>query len=296
MMKIGFYLLGRKGYEVLKEIIKCFDKKIIAYVVIGKDKNIKKDYSNEIEKICIENEIFFYFRNEEIEIKENYKIAIGWRWIIKEDSNLIVLHDSLLPKYRGFAPLVNALINGEKRVGVTALFANREYDKGNIIYQEILDITYPKKIEDLIENISKLYINIVSEILNKLKKNNILKSYEQKEQEATYSLWRDDDDYYINWKRNADEIERFVNAVGFPYLGARTYLKKQEIVIEEVEKIQDIKIEDRETHIGKIIFMNNGEPVVICGKGLIKIKKATFRNSNESIFPLKSFRIRFENK
>ena len=48
-----------------------------------------------------------------------------------------------MPKYRGFAPLVNSLVNGEKIIGVTALFASEEYDNGDIIMQSSVDITYP---------------------------------------------------------------------------------------------------------------------------------------------------------
>ena len=44
--------------------------------------------------------------------------------MIKNSENLIVFHDSLLPKYRGFAPLVSQLINGEEYLGVTAIFTN----------------------------------------------------------------------------------------------------------------------------------------------------------------------------
>jgi methionyl-tRNA formyltransferase len=53
------------------------------------------------------------------------------------------MHDSLLPKYRGFAPLPNALINGEREVGVTALFASEEYDMGDIVCQRRLAVEYP---------------------------------------------------------------------------------------------------------------------------------------------------------
>jgi methionyl-tRNA formyltransferase len=58
----------------------------------------------------------------ENEICSDFNIAISWRWMLKV-SNLIVIHDSLLPKYRGFSPLVNMLINGEDTLGVTVLFA-----------------------------------------------------------------------------------------------------------------------------------------------------------------------------
>ncbi len=294
MKKIDLYLLGEKGYRVLNEII-VSNKAIIGNVVIGKDKNIKNDYSKEIEEICKENKISYFFLKEHIEKNDNYKFAIGWRWLIKDSNNLIVLHDSLLPKYRGFAPLVNGLINGEKQFGVTALFASSEYDKGRIIAQKKLEISYPKKINELIKDISKLYIDISVYIIEQIKTKNKIESYIQNEKEATYSLWRDEEDYYVNWNESASKIKRFVDAVGDPYFGALTYLNEKKIRLEEVEEYPDVTIENRENNIGKIIFMLEEIPIVICKNGLLKIKKAYFVEENKLIFPLKKFRSRFSN-
>ena len=50
---------------------------------------------------------------------------------------MIIFHDSLLPKYRGFAPLVNSLINQEKEIGVTAIKASQNYDEGDTVTDNI---------------------------------------------------------------------------------------------------------------------------------------------------------------
>jgi methionyl-tRNA formyltransferase len=119
--KIAFYLMNEKGFYVLKKFIKKFGYENIDYIVSAKDKNIKKDYFKEIKTLAKKYKINFFDRlkfDASIENRFNgYKFAIGWRWIIKNDSNLIVFHDSLLPKYRGFAPLVNSLISNENRGG-----------------------------------------------------------------------------------------------------------------------------------------------------------------------------------
>ena len=54
--------------------------------------------------------------------------------------------------------------------------------------------------------------------------------------------------------------------------------------------IDDVKIENRD--VGKIIFIKDGYPVIVCGKGLLKITEAVYLNDAKSIFPLKKFRIR----
>lgn len=118
MNKIAFYIMNSKGFYVLQNFINKFGSKSIEYVVSSEDKNIQKDFFDEIKEIAQKEKIKFFNRFEDITPIEKefsgYKFAIGWRWLIKDEKNLIVFHDSLLPKYRGFAPLVNCLINNEK--------------------------------------------------------------------------------------------------------------------------------------------------------------------------------------
>ena len=113
--------MNEKGFYTLKKFIKKFSSKNIDYIVSSTDKNIKKDYFDEIKELCLKYKISFFDKSNDYLQKEKlfsgYKFAIGWRWIIKDDSNLIVFHDSLLPKYRGFAPLVNSLVSNENRGG-----------------------------------------------------------------------------------------------------------------------------------------------------------------------------------
>ena len=124
--------MNQKGYFVLKSLI---DKQLvnkIGFVVSSSDKGVAEDFYFPIKKLCIDNLIPFAERKHDAPFTD-FKIAIGWRWLIDHNENLIVLHDSLLPKYRGFAPLVIALINGEKEIGATELWAENDFDQGDII-------------------------------------------------------------------------------------------------------------------------------------------------------------------
>lgn len=215
MVIFGMYVMNKKGLEVLTSLIKNDLSKYIKYVIGAKDKNVINDYYSEIKHLCEVCKIDFYDKNEKKQLLiVDYRIAIGWRWLIKDSKNLIILHDSLLPKYRGFSPLVNSLINGEKKIGVTALFADKEYDKGDVIQQEFAEITYPIKISKAIDIISKLYSKITCELIDKVQ-TAIIKASKQNERDASYSLWRDNDDYFINWNWGSDYIERFVDSLGY---------------------------------------------------------------------------------
>jgi methionyl-tRNA formyltransferase len=295
MGKYGFYLMGKKGFEVLQSIMNKPFVDEIKFVVFGKDKSIDNDFSVEIEELCNSNNIKCVDRRSlpsQFVNNSAFTFAIGWRWMIRSETNLIVLHDSLLPKYRGFAPLVNMLLNGEKEIGVTALFASEEYDKGDVIDCSSMSITYPIKIKDAIDKVSTLYVDLIHKVLERIEHNEPIYGIKQNEDDATYSIWRDVKDYKINWKSNSEYIERFINSVSSPYAGAYTFVGNRKIIILDVEQYCDVKIESRSEHIGKCIFMKNNEPVIICSTGLLQIKNAFFSDNGLPIEESLTFRTR----
>lgn len=295
MKKLSLYLMNQKGYAALESVLSNFDSNIIEFVVGAKDKNVQDDFFDKIKNLCKKHNITFYTKDEKVVQKSKYLIAIGWRWLINLNSEykLIVLHDSLLPKYRGFAPLVSALINKEELIGVTALFANKEFDKGDIISQKTIKIDYPIKIQNAIEKISSLYSELLIDIINKIIYSQELEAYSQDEHEANYSLWLDDEDYLIDWNQSSDYIQNFINSVGYPYLGASSYIKGEKVRILEVELESDVNIVNRVP--GKVIFTKENCPCIVCGKGIIKITKLIDNKTNKNLLPLESFRIRFKN-
>lgn len=290
MPKIVLYLMNQKGFEVLRNVVEKYTSNIIEYVVLSEDDAVEKDYYDELVGVCNNYCIKYYRRKEIISTFDGFKFAIGWRWIIKDYKNLIVLHDSILPKYRGFSPLVNMLINGEDKIGVTALFADHDYDKGPIILQEKTEIRYPIKISKAIDLISSLYQRATCKVIDRILNNDIIDAIEQNENEATYSVWRDSDDYFIDWKKDSAFIKRSIDALGFPYSGAKTKVNDEILIIDDAELVDDVVVENRD--VGKIIFFKERYPVVICGEGLLKITKARIDDEDINLYKIK-FRTRF---
>ena len=288
---VDLFLLSKKGLATLEEIVAKNWASLVGHVIIGQDKNTLNDYSDDIRKLCEDNSLLWNYRKDAPPLKANYRVAVSWRWMIKETENLIVFHDSPLPKYRGFAPLVNQLVNGEEKIGVTALFANAKYDRGEIIHQVTAPVQYPIKIADAIDIANKLYQELIVYIFQKISEKQMLEGQKQDESQATYSLWRDDKDYAIDWLQDASQIERFINAVGFPYSGARAFLNGREINVQNGEALDDLCVMNRD--VGKVIFVEEGLPVIVCGQGLLKIKKAKYLDNQQSILPLSKFRSRF---
>jgi methionyl-tRNA formyltransferase len=284
--------MGYKGLASLQSIVDAGAANSIVAVIGSRDEAIQNDYYAEIEALCHRYEVTFINRKQSQSLDADFAIAISWRWLIPlaHGVRLIVFHDSLLPKYRGFAPLVNCLINGEKRVGVTALYASEEYDKGDIIMQTAMDVEYPVKIEKAIADIATCYTTLMLQLLHLLLHQKDIEATPQIEANATYSLWLNDNDYTINWQKTATEVRRFIDSVGYPFNGAATTLLQQKVTILDAVECDDVVIENRTP--GKVIFMQDRCPVVVCGQGLLKITNMCSKEG-EQLLPLKNFRTQF---
>jgi methionyl-tRNA formyltransferase len=220
-------------------------------------------------------------------------IAVGWKKLIEANySQVIVIHDSLLPKYRGFNPLLTALINGDTRIGATALIATDEVDAGPIVAQEAKSIKYPMKLEEAMQIISSLIEKLLRRVCYQIEKSGKATGKPQNHRIATYSLWRDEEDFQIDWTKPADVVVRHIHASSYPYAGAKSFLADEEI------RIFDAKISKENPTIvnrtpGKIWKLTNGVPVVICGKGLVELTKVS-GNNGRSVLPITKLKQRFK--
>jgi len=295
MIAVTLFVMTYRGYATLLEVVNEVSSLNVVQVVTARDSALQKDYCDEIKTFCVNQGIPVYERGDQYKISTDWVIAVAWRWMIDPfNFKLIVFHDSLLPKYRGFAPVVNALIKGDTEIGVTAVCVKEEavgYDTGEIVAQKKIGIKYPIKVRSVLDMVAVLYQELVHEVASNLVSG--LATVLQQEDQATYSVWRDGEDYRIDWSQSSEEICRFVDAVGYPYLGATTNIGDLLVRVEDCEVYPDVKVELREKHVGKVLFMVDDRPVVICGKGLLRLKSAFYDIGGYSIFPLKKFRTRF---
>lgn len=292
--RIHFCILGKKGLFVLENFLKEFGSSQIDQVWVGRDLNIAADFSDAIISLCenhsLKNKVY-RAGSEMVVASDSTVFSIGWKWMIHQDAPVVVFHDSLLPKYRGFSPVVSALVNGDSKIGVTALLGGKKYDCGDILSQEEILFCYPITIQEAGDLLLPAYWSLVKKIAMEIFNGEELKGVPQDESEATYSLWRDDDDYWIDWSKDASAIARFIDAVGMPYRGAKTTLNEDEVVITKSSVLNDVKIVNRIP--GKTIFIEDGCPVVVCGRGLLKVEQVHRRCNQDSLLPIKNIRTRF---
>jgi methionyl-tRNA formyltransferase len=218
---------------------------------------------------------------------------VGWQYLLPDVTPLtVVFHDSLLPRYRGFAPTVAALIKGDREIGVTALRPSMTIDEGPIIAQRAQSISYPVKIEAALRLQAALMTDLAVDIVETWQRFDQINAIPQCEDMATYSIWRDDADFDVDWSRSAEEIARFVNAVGYPYEGARTMVDGCESVrISDVTIVPDLPFEIRD--VGKIWRLDNGRPTVVCGTGMLRIDHCRRDDGSEFTFQRLRSRLRF---
>lgn len=156
------------------------------------------------------------------------------------------LHASLLPMYRGAAPINWAIINGEKETGLTTFFINNNIDCGNIIMQKKCEIKKNETFGELYAKLMKLSPNIISKTIEKIFKGNLKthKQIELKNQLKAPKFFKKD--IIIDWKQDCEKIFNFIRGFS-PSPGARTILqitnknkekRQQELIITKVSNYQ----------------------------------------------------------
>ncbi|MEX0727798.1 MAG: formyltransferase family protein [Planctomycetaceae bacterium] len=271
-----------KGYEVLRTATEFLDGSHCV-VCIAPEKNVAVTFDESIRGVADE------FKIPVVGIKEYLAdlqglvtthgvtdiVCIGWRFLIPQDvidllpGKLVIAHDALLPRLRGFAPLPTAILTGEKQVGVTYLHPGEGVDDGEILWQAAVDVEPADTIAQLIRKVEPLYAQGAKELFA----GRLQKGRPQDHAAATYSIWRDEDDYLIDWNRSAIEIERCVRALGTPYLGAQTFMGLSRIVIRQATVVDDLTFAIRQP--GKFWKIDGeGRPHVVCGEGILRIDLA----------------------
>lgn len=131
------------------------------------------------------------------------------------------LHASLLPNYRGAAPINWAIINGEKETGVTTFFLDKEIDTGDIIFQEKTFIGPDENLESVYNRLmhlgAELVVKTVKEIATETPKTQIQKL--ESDTKPAPKIFKDD--CKIDFSKTSEQVKNFIRGMS-PYPGAWT--------------------------------------------------------------------------
>ena len=145
----------------------------------------------------------------------------------------INVHASILPKYRGAAPINWSLINGEKETGITIMKMDSGMDTGNIISSHKIKINDEDDTLMLTEKLSILSAKKIVEFINNLVLNGSYESKSQNENEATLAPKIKKEDALIDWQKDAEGIRNLIRGCN-PWPVAHTHFKDQIIRIFKV--------------------------------------------------------------
>lgn len=172
----------------------------------------------------------------------------------------INVHFSLLPKYRGAAPVNWAIVNGETETGVTTMKMDAGLDTGDILLQERSAIGEEESSIGLMDRLSVVGANLLVKTLEEL---HAISPVKQDDSLATHAPIMTRSDGKIDWSLSATEIERRVR--GFqPFPSAYTYLDGKKVTIWSA-KASDESHQQRK--LGEVVVSEGGRLCVACGGG-----------------------------
>lgn len=137
------------------------------------------------------------------------------------------LHASLLPEYRGAAPINWAIINGETKTGVTTFFIDDKIDTGAIILSKEISIGETETVGELHDRLMHLGSKAVLETLSLIETNRVTTSIQPESNELKTAYKLNKDNCKIDWQKSGKEIYNLIRGLN-PYPGAWTFFKDGE--------------------------------------------------------------------
>lgn len=189
-------------------------------------------------------------------------LVCGWYRIIPRSvtelakQGAVGLHGSMLPDYRGGAPLVWSIINGETIGGISLFYLSDGIDDGDLVAQKSFKINYNDTIATAYEKMEQCGLEILNEEFLKLAYNGKLPRRQQSHLETgKRENWpmRTPEDGRIDWKWDVLKIYNFIRAQTDPYPGAYTFLGNKKITVLDAKIFDFIKTTGRP---GEIIDFN----------------------------------------
>ncbi len=196
-------------------------------------------------------------------------------------------HASLLPRYRGAAPVEWAIIKGENRTGVTIILMSEGVDKGDIVIQDSMDIGPHDTAGILRGRLASLAAKLLLTSLQRIKKGKI-EPAPQRDEEATYAPHLKKSDGLINWGASAGEIHNLVRGLNpkpgaYTYVGGRDKGRRKILKIWKAEpKTENRKPETVQGRPGEVMDVIKDEGLLVtAGKGALLVKEVQGESSRK---------------
>ena len=222
-----------------------------------------------------------------LENRPDYIIVVAFGQILSETllkvpkQFCINLHSSLLPKYRGAAPINRAILNGETRSGVTTMIMDKGMDTGDILMVDETPIEQNDDAQSLHDKLSEQGGKLVLETLSRLQKNDLLPT-PQNSDLASYAPKLKKEESLIDWKIDAENIFNKIRGLS-PWPGTHTLYNGKRLAILKGE----IVLGESSDHPGHVERITDTGIEVGTGKNRLKITE--LKLEGKKAMPVKSF-------
>lgn len=185
------------------------------------------------------------------------------------------VHASLLPRWRGASPIQYAILNRDKKTGATIILMEERLDHGPILNQRTLTIEKTDNSKNLHEKLSSLGASLLMETIPKWTRK-MIRPKPQDKDKATYSKELTKQEGEINWKKDAEELERQIRAFNF-WPGSYTLWRRKSSWGKKTPTLFKIHILQARTFkrnnisysVGKTLVVPQNEIAIQCGKGFL---------------------------
>lgn len=179
----------------------------------------------------------------------------------------INIHASLLPKYRGAAPIEWSIIDGERETGVTTMYMAKGLDTGDMIEQSVVEITDSDTGETLHDKLAVCGAELILSTLDKLEAGTAVRT-PQDDSRSCYASMLTKEMGRLDFERPADELERLVRGLQ-PWPCAYTRINGKSV------KIYEARVTGREDDCapGEIVNVTRKSFAVACGRDALEIRR-----------------------
>ena len=188
------------------------------------------------------------------------------------------IHASLLPRWRGAAPIERAILEGDRETGISIMKMNEGLDTGDIMLDKKCTISNHETAQTLHDTLSNIGANAILETLNMLP---TLKARQQQKNDATYAEKVTKDEAQINWHQSAEKISRVIRAFNPRPIAYTNAMAKQ--FKNRVLRIIEAEIVNRQTtnSPGEVIKYDKDVCYIATSNGVINLKKVQLSGKNK---------------
>jgi methionyl-tRNA formyltransferase len=212
-------------------------------------------------------------------LKPDVVFCLGWRTLIPMEvlesapHGGVAVHDSLLPRLRGFAPSNWGLILGHTQLGATLFQLTNSVDAGDIYFQEAIAPEPAETYESIQSRIADVSVRLFDQFLDAGQAGTLV-ARQQNHADATFTCARSPADGEIDWNMSSQSISRLVRALAPPAPPAFTYFHGSQLHIIEAHHVEEPQ--NYEGRIpGRVIDRNTTTDTVdvLCGQGILRIHR-----------------------